>query len=59
MGLGLGENGALRKFNIDLTQASWKLVAGCDIMKLKFEGSCKYEVLSGNLYAWTLRPKEL
>lgn len=56
-----GRIGALRRFNIDLTQASWKLVAGYDIMKLKLkiEGSCKYEVLSGNLYAWALRTKEL
>lgn len=54
-----GRIGALRRFNIDLTQASWKLVAEYEIMKLKFEGSCKYEVLSGNLYAWALRTKEL
>ena len=33
----LGENGALRRFNTDLTQASWKLVAGYDIMKLEAE----------------------
>ena len=56
---GQGRIGALRRFNIDLTQASWKLIAGYGIMKLKFEGSCKYEVLSGNLYAWALRTKEL
>ena len=54
-----GKIGALRRFNIDLTQASWKLVAEYDIMKLKFERGCKYEVLSGNLYAWALRTKEL
>ena len=54
-----GRIGALRRFNIDLTQASWKLVAEYGIMKLKIEGSCKYEVLSGNLYAWALRTKEL
>ena len=53
--------GALRRFNIDLTQTSWKLEAGYGIikLKLKIEGSCKYEVLSGNLYAWTLWTKEL
>ena len=54
-----GRLGALRRFNIDLTQTSWKLEAGYGIMKLKIEGSCKYEVLSGNLYAWALRTKEL
>lgn len=54
-----GKIGALHRFNIDLAQASWKLVAEYDIMKLKIEGSCKYEVLSGNLYAWALRTKEL
>lgn len=54
-----GKIGVLRRFNIDLTQASWKLVAEYGIMKLKIEGSCKYEVLSGNLYAWALRTKEL
>ena len=32
-----GRIGALRRFNIDLTQTSWKLVAGYDIMKLEAE----------------------
>ena len=56
-----GENEALRGFNTDLTQVSWKLAAEYAIMKLKLkiEGSCKYEIFSGYLYAWTLWTKEL
>lgn len=32
-----GRIGTLRRFNTDLTQASWKLVTGYDIMKLEAE----------------------